>query len=79
MEAAARSYVNHRRGARVEDGRLVVSSLYAWYREDFGGTEAGMIAHLKRYAAPELAKALETVTEIDGYEYDWVLNDAAQR
>ncbi len=38
-----------------------------------------MIAHLKRYAGPELAKALKTVTEIDGYEYDWALNDAAQR
>ncbi len=79
LEAAARAYVNHPRGARVENGRLVVSSLYAWYREDFGGTEAGVIAHLKRYAGPELAKALETVTEIEDYEYDWALNDAAPR
>ncbi len=60
LEAAARAYVNHPRGARVEAGELTVSSIYAWYREDFGGTEAGVIAHLKRYAAPELAKALET-------------------
>ncbi len=79
LEAAARAYVNHPRGARVENGELTVSSLYAWYREDFGGTEAGVIAHLKRYAGPELAEALETVTEIDGYEYDWALNDAAPR
>ncbi len=79
LEAAARAYVNHPRGARVENGRLTVSSLYAWYREDFGGTEASVIAHLKRYAGPELAKALETVTDIEDYEYDWALNDAAQR
>ncbi len=65
--------------ARVENGELTVSSLYAWYREDFGGTEAGVIAHLKRYAGPELATALETVTEIEDYEYDWTLNDAAPR
>ncbi len=79
LEAAARAYVNHPRGTRIENGELTVSSLYAWYREDFGGTEAGVIAHLKRYAGPELAKALETVTDIEDYEYDWTLNDAAQR
>ncbi len=79
LEAAARAYVNHPRGARVENGRLVVSSLYAWYREDFGGTEAGVIAHLKRYAGPEFAKALESVTEIDGDEYDWALDAAPPR
>ncbi len=79
LEAAARTYVNHPRGARVENGELTVSSLYAWYREDFGGTEAGVIAHLKRYAGPELAQALETVTDIEDYAYDWALNDAAQR
>ncbi len=79
LEAAARAYVNHPRGARVENGELTVSSIYAWFREDFGGTEAGVIAHLKRYAGPELAKALETVTDIEDYEYDWALNDAAPR
>ncbi len=38
-----------------------------------------MIAHLKRYATPELATALETVTDIEDYEYDWALNEAAPR
>ncbi len=79
LEAAARAYVNHPRGARIENGALTVSSIYAWYREYFGDSEAGVIAHLKRYAGPELAKALETVTEIDGYEYDWALNEPTPR
>jgi hypothetical protein len=79
LEAAARTYVNHPRGARVENGELTVSSIYAWYREDFGDTEAGVIAHLKRYAGPELAKALVAVTDIEDYEYDWALNEPRQR
>ena len=79
LEAAARAYVNHPRGARVEAGRLTVSSIYAWFREDFGANEAGVIAHLKPYAVPELATALEAVEAIDAYEYDWALNDAAPR
>ena len=74
--AAARACVNHPRGARVEAGRLTVSSIYAWFREDFGANEAGVIAHLKRYARPALATALEAVTDIEDYEYDWALNDA---
>ncbi len=79
LEAAARAYVNHPRGARVENGRLTVSSIYAWFREDFGNTEAGAIAHLKRYAGPDLATALETVTNIEDYEYDWALNESGQQ
>ncbi len=79
LEAAAYAYVNHPRGARVEDGRLTVSSIYGWFQEDFGNTEKGVIAHLARYAEADLVKALETVAEIDAYAYDWHLNDAAQK
>ena len=34
-----------------------------------------MIAHLKTYATPELAKKLESVTTISDDEYAWSLND----
>ena len=34
--------------------RLKVSSIYKWFREDFGGNEKGVIEHLKRYANEEL-------------------------
>jgi hypothetical protein len=77
LDAAARAYVNHPRGAALRDGGLVVSSLYRWYREDFGGDEPGVLAHLRRYAAPALAARLAGVSSIDRYEYDWALNDAA--
>jgi len=76
LEAAARAFVNHRRGARVEDGRLIVSKIYAWFADDFGGGEAAVIGHLTRYAEEPLRKALEGRTAIDDYEYDWGLNGA---
>ena len=76
LEAAARGYVNHPRGAGIEGGALTVSSIYNWYAEDFGKTEEMILAHLRRYAAPPLAAALDEVSEIDGYAYDWALNDA---
>jgi hypothetical protein len=77
LEGAARAYVNHPRGARIIDGRLHVSSIYVWYKEDFGGDDRGVIAHLRRYAAPPLAQALSSQTGIAGDSYDWALNDAA--
>jgi len=76
LDAAARAYINHPRGASFNQGRLEVSSIYRWYREDFGGNAAGVMAHLRRYAAPPLAAQLASITAIDRYRYDWSLNDA---
>lgn len=76
LDAAARAYINHPRGAALNGGRLVASSIYRWFREDFGDSEAGVLAHLRRYAAPPLAAQLAGVSAIDRYEYDWSLNDA---
>ncbi len=78
LEAAARAYVNHPRGARVDEGRLVVSSIYVWFQADFGGTDRAVIEHLKHYAAPELRAALATVQRIDDHAYDWTLNAASE-
>lgn len=74
LDAAARAYVNHPRGVTVTERGLVVSRIYRWFREDFGGTEAGIIAHLLQYAEPELAAAIEADPSIAGYAYDWALN-----
>jgi hypothetical protein len=78
LASGARDYVNHPRGARIEDGRLIVSSAYVWFAEDFGGDDAGVIAHLRRYARPELRAALAEVDEIGDFVYDWRLNDASE-
>jgi hypothetical protein len=76
LDEGAKAYVNHKRGARVDGGRLIVSSIYVWFQADFGGNEAGVIAHLKKYAEPALAKKLGEADGIDDDEYDWSLNDA---
>lgn len=75
LDKGARDFVNHPRGAKVTGSELTVSSIYIWYQADFGGTEAGVIEHLRRYARPELASALATIDHISGDGYDWALND----
>jgi len=74
LEAAARAYINHPRGVTVTEDGLVLSRIYAWFREDFGNSEAGVLAHLGRYAEPELAETLQSGIKIDRYVYDWTLN-----
>ncbi|MBB5515484.1 hypothetical protein FHS89_001496 [Rubricella aquisinus] len=70
LDAGARAFATHPRGASVEDGRLVVSSIYEWFKEDFGNTDAGVISHLRQYGAA----IPETITRIADDRYDWSLN-----
>ena len=74
MEKGAREYINHPRGAELIDSELVASSIYDWFQEDFGGTEAGVIDHLMGYASQELLSRLREARGIDEYRYDWSLN-----
>jgi hypothetical protein len=77
LDAAARAFVNHPRAAAlIAGGGLRVSSIYRWFREDFGGDDAGILLHLRRFAGPPLAEALRNVTRIAEDAYDWALNDA---
>ncbi|MBI2383730.1 MAG: DUF547 domain-containing protein [Gammaproteobacteria bacterium] len=76
LDAGARAYVNHPRGVAVRDGKLQVSSIYVWFKADFGGGDAGVVEHLRRYAEPALARQLEGVSRIAADAYDWSLNDA---
>jgi len=76
LNLAARTYINAARGVWFESERLYASSIYNWFREDFGGSEAGILRHLRRYADQDLAARLQRVEAIAGYDYDWSLNNA---
>ena len=76
MDEAARAYVNDPRGASFDgNGRLTVSKIYGWFREDFGGDHPGVLAELRRHAAAPLRDRLEGRERVDAYAYDWSLND----
>ena len=54
----------------------MVSSIYVWFQEDFGGDDKGVIAHLARYAGAELKAGLAKARKIGDFGYDWALNGA---
>ena len=77
LDDAARAYINHPRGVTaLPSGTLRVSSIYRWFIEDFGGTDDGLRAHFRVYAAPALARTLEGAPAITDHDYDWSLNRA---
>lgn len=77
LDAAARAYVAHPRGVRIgERGRVTASSIYKWFRKDFGGTEADVLRHVRSYATGDKKRALDAADGIRRYDYDWSLNDA---
>ncbi|MCH9807001.1 MAG: DUF547 domain-containing protein [Alphaproteobacteria bacterium] len=75
LDANAKAFVNNVRGIQVNDGYIWASSIYQWFQEDFGGTQQGVLDHVRKYAKPGLAAKLEGKSAIDSYGYDWKLND----
>jgi hypothetical protein len=75
LARGARDYVNHPRGVRVSRDSLTLSSIYSWFEADFA-KDGGVLAHVQRYASPDLADELKRFDRAGKYEYDWSLNDA---
>ncbi len=78
LNAAATAYIGSKRGMQTSaatDG-LLLSKIYSWFQVDFGGSEAGVIDHLRKYAPAKDKDLLKHTPRITGYRYDWSLNDA---
>jgi hypothetical protein len=60
----------------LPNNTLRVSSIYKWFATDFGGDEAGAVAHLRKYADAKLAAVLASNPKIVEDVYDWSLNDS---
>ncbi|STX27838.1 putative Ser/Thr protein kinase [Legionella beliardensis] len=74
LNHAAFKYINSLRGVQVIEGALIVSKLYEWYAEDFGGTKQNIIKHLQQFAKEPLTSQLNHVNSVDSYIYNWHLN-----
>jgi hypothetical protein len=77
LSEAAMAYINDQRCITIEGDRLALSSIYRWYRDDFGPTDRDVINHLMAYAEPGLAMRLQRFEKIGDDGFDWRLNDAA--
>ncbi len=74
LEARAKAYVNGPMALRWNGQKLLVSSFYRRYAADFGGSDAALPTHLRRYALPALAQRLADVSMVAGEFRDDSLN-----
>ena len=74
-DVAARAFINSPRGVAIKGNALKASSIYDWFKEDFGGSKTATINHFRQFAGPELRAALDAGAKIDGYGYNWDLNE----
>ena len=74
-DAAAREFINSSRGVEINGDELKVSSIYNWFKEDFGGSKSETLKHFRQYAGPELSSALDAGAKIDDFGYNWDLNE----
>ncbi len=75
LDVAANQYINHPRGVTIDGGKLIASSIFDWYAKDFGDNDKQIIEHFIQYADTGLAQELDAFKKINGYEYDWRLNE----
>ena len=74
LAQAASDFIASERGVSVQGSKIIVSEIFKWYKKDFGGNEASVLAHLREYASGAKKAALEAADDIDKYDYDWDLN-----
>jgi hypothetical protein len=75
LDQGGRAFINSSRGVKLTDGKLHVSKIFSWFQADFGGSDTGVLEHIRRYASPELKARLAGMSRIDNTFYDWSLND----
>ncbi len=86
LDDAARRFLASDQGVKLSAGRLMVSSIFKWYGDDFipayaaGGTsDAAIRAFIVRYGPPAAAAAAKTSTPLRFLSYDWSLNDVGRQ
>ena len=75
LDEAAKGYVNHPRGVRFEDEKLVLSKIFDWYLVDFGGSTDNLIKHILEYSESQLYQKIKRYKGKLEYEYYWQLNE----
>ena len=74
LAQASRDFIASERGVSIQGNKVIASSIFKWYKGDFGGNEASLLAHFRQYATGSKKAVLDAARDIDKYDYDWDLN-----
>lgn len=74
LDIAAKQFINSGRAVQVDGERVYVSSIYEWFKADFGNTSEGVLTHIRGFANSTLLTKLANHSRIADDFYDWDLN-----
>lgn len=74
LKKAGERFVNQKKGVNFVGGRMVLSKIFEWYKDDFGG-EKGVQSQLLKYAKGDLKRKIDTYKGRISHQYDWQLNE----
>lgn len=78
LDVAMCEFINHPRAVRFDAERLLLSSIFKWYQEDFGNSVSELLPHLASCKQGDERKRLESFKPSWRnviFNYDWNLND----
>lgn len=73
LEKNTQEFLNHERGVSVNDRGVVLSSIFKWYVDDFGGDYEGVKRFILPYLSGSIAQAV-AASKRARYSYEWDLN-----
>ncbi|MCB0647033.1 MAG: DUF547 domain-containing protein [Saprospiraceae bacterium] len=66
LESQTKKFINNPKSGSLSSGKLVISKIFDWYKEDFGD----VIAFINKYSSTKVGSD----AKISYQEYDWSLN-----
>ena len=78
LEQVTKDFLSHDRGLSIMGKKVQVSTIFKWYRDDFGGSDEDILRIIKKYTSDAKRAQLKKhkMVRFD-YQFDWQLNDTA--
>ena len=73
LEQSKQKFFSHDKAVRVDGKRIVLNSVFNWYRDDFAPSKASLLSYIRANVSDEIRKSIEELSRTR-YEYIWVLN-----
>jgi hypothetical protein len=73
LEKAKVEFLQHPRAVRVQDGELILSSIFNWYASDFGDNRQEVLQYIRNNVDEKTQQDIRGFTRAS-YDYSWDLN-----
>lgn len=73
MAEAEEDFLGHSRAVSIDGEKLILSSLFDWYSEDFASSPEELLEYLAEYVDEDTLEGIENHASLS-YTYDWTLN-----